>query len=98
MFTIYPIGESHPIQVIGDEKSFRKAMKAGDYKYFTFEVVNISKETALALCRLADDRSASRYGWHAHCRRKHMGYNYRKESLREGIRMIDVCTYKGYQS
>ena len=98
MFTIYPIGESHPIQVVGDEKAFRKSLKAGDYKYFTFEVVNISKETALALCRLADDRGASRYGWYAHCRWKYMNYVYRKELLREGVRVIDVCTYKDYQS
>ena len=95
---IYPIGESHPIQVVGDEKGFRKALKAGEYKVFTLEVVNIPKETALALCRLADDRGAGRFGWYAHCRGKHMDYNYRKERAREGRRVIDVCTYNGYQS
>jgi len=98
MFTIYPIGESHPIQVVGDEKGFRKSLKAGEHKVFTLEVVNIPKETALALCRLADDRGAGRFGWYAHCRGKHMDYNYRKECAREGRRVIDVCTYNGYQS
>lgn len=97
MFTIYPIGESHPIQVLGEETKFMKSLKKGEYKVYTFEVVNLSKETAIALCRLADDRGASRSGWYAHCRGKHMDYNYRKESS-QCIRMIDVCTYKGYQS
>lgn len=97
MFTIYPIGKSHPVKVVGDEKKFQASLQSGQYKVYSFEVVEISKETALLLCRLADDRGASRFGWYAHCSGKHMDYNYRR-TRRTGIRYIDVCTYNGYQS
>lgn len=95
-FAVYPLGTADfSVIVTTDAKTYRKYMRAkasNDFRYFTFEVVGISGETVKALCHNADDRGTSRNGWYAHSRE--YDYNYRRENSREGVRVIDVNTYR----
>lgn len=107
---IYPIGKDYPIlvQQCSDEviyknieQSLNKAIEEGRFEYFSFRILNISKEASVELYRRADDRKAwrqnrfSNFQWHAHCRGKNMDYNYRKDS--DGKRYIDVNTFINYR-
>jgi len=79
------------ITVSGDEQGYKKALANRKYKIFTFIIVDIKPEAAKALCRRSNHRGVSKYGWYAQSHND--GYVYRKESYREGVRVIDICTY-----
>ena len=81
----------HDITVSGDEKGYKKALAGRKYKIFTFVIVDIKPEAAMDLCRRSNHRGVGKYGWYAQSHKD--GYVYRKESYREGVRVIDICTY-----
>lgn len=81
----------HNITVRGDEEGYKKALKIRKYKIFTFVIVNIDHEVAMDLCHRSNYRGVSKYGWFAQSHKD--GYVYRKESYREGVRVIDIFTY-----
>ena len=91
IFNIYPLGKNYPITVEGNKSSYLRALNMGTYSVHHFKVIDISKTTALLLCRNADDRCANTRGWHAHCRGKFQDYVYYKTCRG---RFISLCTYR----
>lgn len=90
-FNIYPLGHEFPITVTGNYAEYIRNLNSGNYKRFTFDIVEIDSYIKKKIIRVSNDRNSNRGRWYAHC----SGYN--MDLILSYNGKIEINTYHDYR-